>query len=768
MPRPDEHLEGIAKNPAPPLDAVPPLPPPIVSPPSGADLPGGVTQHGRRRRQAAPGRWAPIAAVAVGGIVFLSVLTGPSGLEPADETIETPSITAQTTTTVPAPGSSRDAWRPPGGTWVGGFAYSSARPDALFGPSMTAGLLDLTGAIIVDSLPDGRLVGVYESGGPVVLLGTAGSDQAAELTPLPQPGPDSPPPLLSPNGTRLAVIDTAGVPYVWSVDAGGDPENDPALGLQSTRDSSATAVEAIASLTWSPDSTLLALNAFQGGYYLWNLETNEVSRDSMPGRAVAVSNTQVAAWGNNGLELRDPTGRVLRRWPDLLPAEVGLLMAEGAFDPLSRYLAVRGLVGPQEEGREGLTVLSTIGTTRRVLTTDAAQGFAWSGDGSGLYWLDSDGLQVWSADPERASASMLGGNGELFARLRVYDPAISPITHPALVTSSLVELRNGEISRRTMNGSETFFTGYEQATIVPADLGGRFLTVAAGGTDRTVVLADPLNPDSSLILGNLSAAQLGDEGRIVQSVALTPGGNDEVTSNQLEATRWYLETDEGSILFGPDAGLFASVADGRALSFVGGTVFSVTQDGSAIHTLPTATGTDTLLTTVDLDAESILAVGVIRRAVFVLVVTNAGDVQIWQVPADSELLATPLFPPAPSITSWAWVVYNAPGPAAGGTILAEPNAVGGEVFAARIDRPDGPVTVIMAAPLALESACGASAGGACVLSETSGSPLGFSPDGTWLLVEDGDRYLAVSTVGRGTTPLPDVPPDAVAWVEAGG
>ena len=73
----------------------------------------------------------------------------------------------------------------------------------------------------------------------------------------------------------------------------------------------------------------------------------------------------------------------------------------------------------------------------------------------------------------------------------------------------------------------------------------------------------------------------------------------------------------------------------------------------------------------------------------------------------------------------------------------------------------------MAAPLALESACGTSAAGACVLSETFGSPLGFSPDGNWLLVENGDEYLAVSTVGRGSATLPDAPPDEVAWVEVG-
>jgi hypothetical protein len=248
---------------------------------------------------------------------------------------------------------------------------------------------------------------------------------------------------------------------------------------------------------------------------------------------------------------------------------------------------------------------------------------------------------------------------------------------------------------------------------------------------------------------------------------LIPGRGEELTSNQLEATRWYLETDEGSILFGPDSGNFISAANGSSMSFLGRTGFYVTPDGSAIQTLPTAAGTDTLLTAADLDAQRILAVGVVRRAVFVLAVNSAGDVQIWQVPADSELLATPLFPPAAAATSWAWVVYTAPGPAAGATILAEPDTARGDVFAARIDRPDGPVTVVMAAPSALESACGASAAGACVLSETFGSPLGFSPDGNWLLVENGDEYLAVSTVGRGRATLPDAPPDEVAWVEVG-
>jgi hypothetical protein len=527
-------------------------------------------------------------------------------------------------------------------------------------------------------------------------------------------------------------------------------------------------VEAIASLTWSPDSTLLALNAAQGGHYLWNLKTNQVSPDSMPGRAVAVSNTQVAVWGDFGLELRDPTGKVLRRWPDLVPGEAVPLAAEGAFDPLNRFLAVRGLVETEGGGQEGLTVLSTIGTTRRLLTTDPAQGFAWSGDGSGLYWLDSGGLQVWSADPERASAAMLGGAGELFTRLRVYDPAMAPLAHPALITSSLVELHNGAVTRRTMNGSEALFIGTQQATIAPADVAGRFLSVASGEPFQAVVVADPFNPNSTRVLGNLTALQLGDGGRISRSVALVPGKGQELTSNQINATRWYLETDEGSILFGPDAGLFIHAADGNSLSFLGGTGFYVTPNGSAIQTMPTVAETDILLTAADLDAQRILAVGVIRRDAFVVAVNSAGNTQIWQVPADSALGATPLFPPAPAINSWARVVYTAPGPVSGATILAEPDTARGEVFAARIDRPDGPVTVVMAAPLALEeSACGASAAGACVLSETIGSPLGFSPDGNWLLVENGHAYLAVSTVGRGSAELRGAPPDGVAWVEVG-
>ncbi len=221
----------------------------------------------------APGRWAFIAAFVVGGIIFLSVLTGPSGLEPEDETPTTPPITAQTTTTVQVPGSSRDVWRPPTGTWVGGFSFSSSRPETLFGPSLTPGLLEIgPDTVIVDSLPDGRLVGVDHAEQRVVLIGSGPATE--ESTPLPWPGPQSTPPVLSPDGTRLAMIDGTGVPFVWTIGTNLEPPALPSLQLISPRDSAATAVEAIASLTWSPDSTLLALNAFQGGYYLWDLATN--------------------------------------------------------------------------------------------------------------------------------------------------------------------------------------------------------------------------------------------------------------------------------------------------------------------------------------------------------------------------------------------------------------------------------------------------------------------------------------------------------------
>lgn len=767
-PRLDDPAHLPAADPAEPDRPSPPLPPlPVVAPPTGADLPGYEAGARQRERSIAPARLVPIAALVVGGIIFLSVLTGPSGLEPEDETPVTPPITAQTTTTVPAPGSSRDVWGPPTGAWVGGFAFTAERPENLFGPSLAAGRLDLAGGTIVDSLPDGRLVGIYESDGveEVVLLGTGESGQTTEFAPLPVPGPDSTAPLLSPNGTRLAMIDAAGVPYVWTID-GSSPPRDAVPAVLSPRDSASTAVEAIVSLTWSPDSNLLALNAFQGGYYLWDIETNELSRNPMPGRAVAVSNTRVAAWGGSGLELRDLTGRVLRRWQDLVPGEGVPLEVEGAFDPVDRYLAVRGLVGTRNDGQDGLTVLSTIGTTRRLLTTEPAQGFAWSGDGSGLYWLDSSGLQVWSADPERASASLLGGAGRIFPRLRVYDPAMTPLTHPALESAGLMELRDGIVTRRIMNGSQTTFAGMNQATIAPAGVGGRFLSVATGEFQQPVVLAEALGGGSQ-VLGNLERTHLGPDGRIVRTVALSPGDAGDLDAAELDATRWYVETDNGLILFGPDAGRFTTVAEGHSLGYLGGIAFFVTPDGSAIQTIPDVNGTETVLAAADLDAERIVAVAAVRRAVFVLLETRAGEVQIWQVPGDSELLTTPLFPPAPSITSSPWVVYTAPGPVTGGTILAEPNQSAGEIAAVRIDSPDGPATIVMASPLALESVCGASAGGTCVLFETSGRPLGFSPDGNWLLIESAGRYLAVSPVGRGSATLPDTPPDQVAWVEIG-
>ena len=716
------------------------------------------------------GRWAPIAAVVVGGIVFLSVLTGPSGLEPEDEIVEAPSITSQTTTTVPTPGSSRDLWTPPAGTWVGGFAFSASRPESLYGPSMAAGLLDIAGGIVVDSLPDGRLVGVREENQKqnVVLLGTAESGQTLEFTPLPGPGPDSTPPLLSPNGTQLAVIDAAGVPYVWNV-GGSDPQFVPNLGLMSPRDSTSTAVEAIASLTWSPDSTLLALNAFQGGYYVWDLNINQVSRTSMPGRAIAISNTQVAAWGSGGLELRDLTGRVLRRWPDLVASEVRTPLAEGAFDPLKRYLAVRGRLGTESDSQEGLTVLSTIGTTRQLLTTDAAQGFAWSGDGSGLYWMDSAGLHAWSADPERASATMLGGSGEVFGRLRVYDPAISPVRQPQLATTALIERREGTVYLRTTDGPSLLDAEEGLATIIPAAIPGSILSVASGEAEQPVMLSYKYPVESEQTLGNLNSLQLPDDARIIRAIALTPFDSDgNFTPEELKATRWYLETDSGSILHGPEADLFTTAAEGSSLGLLGGTAFHVTPDGSAIQTIPAGVGISTVLTADDLDAVRILAVGTVRRALFVLVATANGEVNLWQVPADSPLLTTPLFPPAPSMTSEAWIVYNFPEPATGGWILTDPDTgPSGELLAARIDGPSGPATVLMAAPLALESVCGVSAGGACALSEVPGSPLGFSPDGNWLLVGNGDEYLALSTVGRGAVILPDIPPDDVAWVAVG-
>jgi WD40 repeat protein len=712
----------------------------------------------------------PIAAIVVGGIIFLSVLTGPSGLEPEDETPTTQPITAQTTTTVQVPGSSRDVWRPPSGTWVGGFSFSSSRPETLYGPSLTPGLLNIgPDTVIVDALPDGRLVGVDQAGQRVVLIGSGpGAEETALLL---WPGSESMPPLLSPDGTRLAMIDATGVPFVWTIGTPADLEVSTSEQLISPRDSAATAVEAIASLTWAPDSSLLALNAFQGGYYLWDLATNSVSRTSTPGRAIAVSNTRVAAWGSTGLELRDLTGRVLRRWDDLLDPFANdlspsgsTLQLEGVFDPLQRYLAVRGQVGP--DGNDGLTVLSMIGTTRQLLTTEPAQGFTWSGDGSGLYWMDSSGLQVWSGDPERASATMLGGSGEVLNRLRVYDPATSPILHAALHPSSLFEQDEGTMYLRTAEGRELIY-GFEQvmATIAPAGVDGFLIAVLAGTDEQPVILANPNRPGTEVIIGALTAQQFPPGARIARALAVSPGDGPEWTFSELGATRWYLEIDDGSILFGPDAGLFTTVAEGSSLNELAGIPFHVTADGSAMQTLPVGTGINNVLTAAKMGVERILAVGVVRRTLFVLAADNGGTAQIWQVPGDSPLLTPPFFPEAPAITSDTWSVYTSTQPVTGGRILADPDTGPmGELLAARLDGPAGPITVLLAAPLALESVCGARAGGACVVTETSGSPLGFSPDGNWLLIDGDAGYVALSTVGRGRVSVSDTSPDDVAWI----
>lgn len=758
--RADEHLREIIDQAQPAQVETPPpptpLPPPL--PPSGDDLPFSELEARRESTPRTPGRWAPIAAVVVSGIALMSVLAGPSGNAPEDDVVETPPVTAQTTTTVPTPGSSRGLWSPPMGTWVGGFGFSPNRPDILYGPSITGGLLNISPeTAIVDSLPDGRLVGVDWENGQVVLIGSEESGSSIESAPLPSPGPQSTLPLLSPNGARLAMIDGNGVPYVWTIGDGS---------VVSLGDSASTAVGAIKTFSWSPDATLLALNAFQGGYYLWDLTANEVSRTAMPGRAIAVSRNQVAAWGSDGLELREPTGRVLRRWDDLSPGQPEPLLPDGAFDPQQRYLAVRGRVR-SEGSPDGLFVLSVIGTSRELLTTDPAQGFAWSGDGRALYWLNGLGLQAWSADPELASATLVGrGSGEPVQRLRVYDPAVSPVGHPQLATTALLERRDGTVYLQTMEGPLLLDSDVELVTIIPAGIPGSMLSVTKGEEDQPMLFSYKYPVESLQTLGNLNSLQLPEGARIVRAIAMTPSDG-RFNPDELAATRWYLETDHGSILHGPEAELFTTAAEGTSLGLLGEYAFHVTPDGSAIQTIPVGVGINTVLTAESLEAERILALGTIRRSLFVLVETDDGEVRLWQIPADSELLGTPLFPPAPSITGWAWPVYTAPGSATGGTILTEPDTgPSGELLAARIDGPDGPTTVLVAAPLALESVCGASAGGACVLGTWPGIPLGFSPDGHWLLVGDGDRYVAHSTVGRGSVALPGPPPDDVAWVEA--
>jgi hypothetical protein len=288
------------------------------------------------------------------------------------------------------------------------------------------------------------------------------------------------------------------------------------------------------------------------------------------------------------------------------------------------------------------------------------------------------------------------------------------------------------------------------------------------GDEYTVVLSTP-PAGGTRVLGTLAGSQFPPGDRLAGSVVVSPAEGNDPTDVELEATRWYLETASGLILYGPDGGRFTTVAEGRSLSTLAGDVFFMTADGSRIQTVPVGGDPELILTAPDLDADGILAFGAMRRALFVLVEGEDGGTHIWQVPADSPLLATPLFPPAPSINSWAWIVYSSGDRVTGGEILVEPDAgPTAELFAARLDFEEGTLTQMIAVPLTIESVCGSAAGGACVVSTLAGRPLGFSPDGNWLLMDDAGRYVAVSSVGRGSVVLPDGAPDEVAWIGAGG
>ncbi len=625
-----------------------------------------------------------------------------------------PSAPPPVPTTSPGPPA---AFRPAPGTWVGALTFAPERAATLYGRELSPGRLGIGSATVVDALPDGRLLAVRD--GRVVVLGTL--DQPETVAPLPTPGPFAMPIELSPNGGLVAVLDPEGVPHVWELGAPA-PVTVPAGTVPAGK-----VPGGVDRLFWAPDSSRLLLAA-DGGFYVWEIEGG-VDRPGA-GRAVAISNRQVAVWGSDGLELRDFSGKVARTWAGLGPGESAPGL-EAAFDPAGRFLAVWSAAPENGVVREGLRVLSVSGDGTELLEGARPSLFAWSGDGGGLYWMNALGLQAWSAHPDLTPATLVGAEAHpQSARLRVYDPATVVMAPPRFRTRHLLELRDGSLAERSR---ETAAIAEGVLSVTSAGLPGQVVTVTK---DRRVTLIG-IEPPTERLLGTLSPAQLPAGARLERVVApLLPG-----------ESSWYLETSAGEILTGSESGLFTTITKGSSLSRIGTELLYVSGEGTAVRRAAPGRGIVWEAT----GADRILGMTVAGDTLYLLA-TDGGGARILEFPVDGSRASAG---PAPR------VVYGTEQAVTGGALLASP---AGGWLTARLDAPAGSTTLLLSA----SPACVATGADGCLIGSLPGDLLGFSPDGSWLLVDDYGALSAHSTHGRGRELLDTTAPDQVAWIERAG
>jgi hypothetical protein len=666
-----------------------------------------------------PRPWMIAGTVVVVGLV-LSILTVPSGFQQVT-TPTPPEIKVTTTTTLPS-GPQLPTYPLPRGTWLG-LVRADAPPKTLTGSfpflepaddvMYDGSLLLHTGDSYVRVTPDG-VHSDLPIGSPSQLIDVE----------------------LSPNGRLLATVDVRG-----------------SVTVRDLTTSQSTEFEAIGDadplldghLFWAPNSQILGLDVSGDHCYEWYVD-GTLFAGPLPGRLVAVGSLQVAIAGDEGLELTRTVSA-----QDGTASELGRTIATlsdiqaGVFDPTGRYLAIDAAMAGQGSG----VWVIALGDPRQALVAPSGSSFTWSGDGSALYWNDATGTYAYPVSSSYRVTSVSSQELHPGDHLRVYDPALVPAPTFLVRSGDLFELRNGQISQRFASGP------------TPLD-------PPSGGTTISITDARPLDPDLPLLRtaqyenDGTAALLLNTTGFIEDLAGDLPFGAGPVTA-VLDApdVGTFLATDQGEILrAGPDRTL-ETVMEGRSPGIIGTVPFAVTD--TSIERLPReGEAPETLFDVSGLAGASRLidAIGV-RSEMVVLARTLVDTAAVYWIPGDSELFGTEILPNSPLVNTTPFSLVYTPTNTrtfeTGWIVSAED----GQTFAVALRYSDGIETMLMSDPAPGQATCGAVV---CQLGALTGTPLGFSPDGSWLLADTGGSYLAVSTRGRGYVFFDEAAPDGVVWI----
>ena len=667
-----------------------------------------------------PKPWMIAGTVVVVGLV-LSILTVPSGFQQVT-TPTPPPVTTTTSTTIPRPGASLPTYPLPKGTWLGligtevppktltaTFPFLEPADDVMYDGS----LLIHTSDSYVRVTPDGLHTDL-PMGSPARFVDVA----------------------LSPDGRSLATVDTRATVTVW------DLTTNEAIEMEAV-----PVVDALADghIYWAPNSVMLGLDAGGEQSFEW-LNDGTLLAGPLPGRLVAVGSTHMALAVSDGLNLTNSITGLGLGTVELgnTRSTISEIQA-GAFDPTGRYLAIDATIAGQGQG----VWVIDLNDPRQDLVAPSGSVFTWSGDGSALYWTDTTGTFAFPISSGYRVASVSNQKLHLGDRLRVYDPAL--VAAPSLLvrSSDLFELRDGQIGHRSPSGLAV-------------------LDPHSGGTTTSIVDSTSLNPDLPLLRtveyegdGTL-ALQLTTTGLIEQLVGDLSGYGPVTSVLNAPGYGEFLAADpDGVFRLGPEQTL-DPVMEGWSPGIIGTVPFAVTS--TSIERLPRDGGEpETLLGATGLagTADILDAVG-IRSEMVILTRSLVGTAGVYWVPGDSTLFGTAILPnsPLPNPTPFS-LVYTPTNDRTFETGWIVP-AEDGQTFALALRYTDGIETVVMTDPNPGQSTCGGQV--VCQHFSFEGRPLGFSPDGAWLLADIDGEYYALSTKGRGSVRFDEAPPDEVTWI----